>query len=225
MSDHHDAQDYTANGPTAVGFQTGGDGTGIANGVVAGGTESGVHGIGLGDPGSSAMTYGVLGESKTGYGVKGYSENLAGVLGISHNEPGVKGSGNAVGVEGDGKTGVFGHGDTGVKGDGKVGAGVNGHSESGAGVHGSSDRDRGGIFESQGLVGQVRLIPCEQVSQVPQLPKSGKVGDFFLIRHKGTVEGRERFDFCSLWLCVPENFSRDDSAQWQEIMLGNVRSA
>ena len=33
MADHDDAQDYTANGPTDIGFRT--DGTGIEKGVVA----------------------------------------------------------------------------------------------------------------------------------------------------------------------------------------------
>ena len=82
MTDHHDAQDYTANGPTNVGFKTGGDGTGIANGVVAEGNVFGVHGIGLGTEGSSAETVGVFGESDSGYGVKGQSTgNFSGVLG------------------------------------------------------------------------------------------------------------------------------------------------
>ena len=66
MTDHHDAQDYTANGPTNVGFKTGGDGTGIANGVVAEGNVFGVHGIGLGTEGSSAETVGVFGEFRLG---------------------------------------------------------------------------------------------------------------------------------------------------------------
>lgn len=222
MSDHHDAQDYTANGPTSVGFKTGGDGTGIVNGVVAEGTEYGVCGRGLGTYGSSAETAGVFGESITGYGVKGVSTNFPGVLGISRFSPGVKGDGNDVGVEGNGKTGVLGHGNTGVRGKGEGGYGVDGHSDNDAGIHGSSDRGRGGIFESRGLVAQARLIPSVEETEVPQLPKSGKVGDLFLVRNRGTREGKERFDNCSLWLCIPENFSRDDSSQWQEVMLGQI---
>ncbi len=68
MADHDDAQDYTANGPTDIGFRTGGDGTGIVNGVVAAGTQIGVHGIGVGESGHSAETVGVVGESKIGIG-------------------------------------------------------------------------------------------------------------------------------------------------------------
>lgn len=52
MADHENAQDYTANGPTNVGFRTGGDGTGIRNGVVAAGTEIGARGIGRDAPGT-----------------------------------------------------------------------------------------------------------------------------------------------------------------------------
>jgi hypothetical protein len=50
-TDHHNAQDYLVNGPTNAGFKTGGNGTGIANGVVAEGNVFGVYGIGLGTVG------------------------------------------------------------------------------------------------------------------------------------------------------------------------------
>jgi hypothetical protein len=60
MADHHDAQDYTANGPTGIGFRTGGENTGIANGVVATGTEIGAHGIGAGIGGRISLVPGLL---------------------------------------------------------------------------------------------------------------------------------------------------------------------
>ena len=223
MPDHHDAQDYTANGPTAVGFKTGGDGTGIANGVVAEGTEYGVHGKGLGTEGASTETTGVFGESIPGYGVKGISTNFPGVFGRSDHDAGVQGVGTDVGVRGEGKTGVFGRGEnTGVQGNCENGIGVDGHSTKGAGLHGSSNQGRGGVFESRGLFAQARLIPCVQSTEEPQLSKNGQVGDLFLIRHNGTRGGKERFDRCTLWLCVPENPSRDESSQWQEVMLGGI---
>jgi hypothetical protein len=196
-----------------------GDGTGIVNGVVAEGTEYGVRGRGLGKS-STAETAGVLGESTVGYGVRGESTTSNGVRGTSTFAAGVSGSGTDVGVEGAGTTGVVGRGETGVQGNGSVGFGVDGHSKTSAGVHGSSDRDRGGVFESK-EVAQVRLVPRAQETQEPQLSRNGKVGDLFLIRHNGT-RGGQRFDSCSLWLCVPENPSQDDSSQWQQVMLGPI---
>jgi hypothetical protein len=101
MPDHEDAQDYTANGPTNAGFKT--NGTGIANGVVAGGNKYGVHGIGLGTEGSSAETAGVYGESGLGIGVHGWSNNREGVFGRSQSP-------TAAGVSGAGNLGVYGYG-------------------------------------------------------------------------------------------------------------------
>ena len=53
MSDHHDAQDYRANGPAQIGFRTratrivvGGDFKGTISGVHGTGTETGVIGNG-----------------------------------------------------------------------------------------------------------------------------------------------------------------------------------
>jgi hypothetical protein len=94
----HDAQDYTANGPTNIGFRTGGDNTGIKNGVVAAGINIGVHGIGVGEPETTLLATGVFGESARGYGVRGKSVQI-GVLGESDKETGVRGVGKW-GVEG-----------------------------------------------------------------------------------------------------------------------------
>src|SRR5262245_14941397 len=73
MADHHDAQDYKANGPTDIAFRTGGDDTGIARGVVAHGTVVGVTGIGTGTPGAFVDVLGVYGEGRGGVGVYGRS--------------------------------------------------------------------------------------------------------------------------------------------------------
>lgn len=106
MSDHQDAQDYTANGPTNAGFRT--NGANIVNGVVASGTQYGVHGIGVGGSGASE-TVGVVGESESGSGVRGFgspgvegsSEDYFGVQGTSTNSRGVQGSGLSAGVYGE----------------------------------------------------------------------------------------------------------------------------
>jgi hypothetical protein len=149
-----DAQDYTANGPTDIGFRTGGDGTAIDNGVVVSGKIFGVHGIGLGQPGSSFQTCGVVGESTDGIGVKGQCQNGGnpGVQGTSHSGNGVEGFGGAQGVQGLGPVGVRGEGDvTGVVGDGKRnGIGVSGTSVLSFGVKGESTANDGIIGLSRG---------------------------------------------------------------------------
>jgi hypothetical protein len=132
MADHDDAQDYTANGPTDIGFRTGGDGTGIANGVVATGTQIGVRGICVGG-GQGSDFCGVVGESTEGIGVRGKSTNQAGVIGITDLHVGVQGF---AGKSGDGVQGVA---DSGV--------GVRGSSSSNDGIVGSSGGDRrSGVF-------------------------------------------------------------------------------
>ena len=134
MSDHDDAQDYTANGPTDVGFRTGGDGTGIAKGVLAQGTVVGVHGIGSGPANSIAEVSGVLGESKTGTGVKGRSFRGIGVVGVTDDPDSSAISGLAQG--GDGVTGFS-----------LTGAGVRGSSNQNDGVVGTCQIDRkSGVF-------------------------------------------------------------------------------
>jgi hypothetical protein len=199
MSDHEDAQDYTANGPTDVGFRTGGDGTGITNGVVATGTEIGVHGTGVGTGTSSVEVIGVLGDSTAGVGVKGIATGQQGVLGFSDTAEGVQGSsGSGTGVSGDSRSGV------GVRGsssgdDGIVGTtsanqksgvfgentdttqvtfGVSGRSQSplGAGVSGFSEVGYGGYF--RGTRAPLRLQPATTVGP----PKSGnhQAGEFFV---------------------------------------------
>jgi hypothetical protein len=144
-TDAHDAQDYTANGPTDIGFRTGGDGKGITNGVVAIGTECGVFGHskdgigvkGVADEGND----GVFGSSHTGRGVEGSSHFGIGVNGESTEDNGVVGSSSH-----ENKSGVFGfHRDSagivfGVSGnaESRDGAGVNGFSNQGVGVRGFS---------------------------------------------------------------------------------------
>ena len=106
--------DYTATGPTDIGFRT--DGTRIENGVVAFGNQIGVKGISVGGE-KGPFFCGVFGESHDGIGVQGKSENMAGVIGISGGADGVKGFG------------------------GKQGSGVNGFCDPGVGVRGESIKD------------------------------------------------------------------------------------
>ena len=194
MADHHDAQDYTANGPTGVGFRTGGDGTGIKNGVVASGTEIGVHGIARPAPGDSfGRPMGVLGEGSPGVfgrGVDvGASEPPVGVIGEGH--VGVRGTGasGGAGVEGlSGATGVRGFGEfvgvrgesphgTSVVGDSDTGIGVEGHSGKGLGIHGRSDEAYGGVFTSN--FAQIRLEPAATPLGPPRTG-SHRSGEFFV---------------------------------------------
>ena len=158
-TDAHNAQDYTANGPTDIGFRTGGDGKGITNGVVAIGTQCGVHGEGGPIVGSAAVPVGVFGHSKDGVGVRGVADRGgAAVEGFASGGPGVNASsisGNGLkgdSTENDGvvgtssgerKSGVFGD-HTRTKG---PASGVTGRCESpqGAGVFGFSDSGGNGV--------------------------------------------------------------------------------
>lgn len=217
MADHHDAQDYTANGPTDVAFRTGGNDTGITKGVVVRGLEIGVDGTGLGIEGSSRRPYGIRGTATPGTGVAGYGQI------------GVEGNGDYIGVQGVGdNSGVFGDSSKpdgiGVEGNSPTGVGVYGRSEEGTAVLGRSKFGRGGLFESE-RVAQVRLVPDRQATLTPQLPKEGQVGDLKMIRNTvevNDVEGTRVEDRCSLWLCIPKPGEPDSdiSDQWQEVRLG-----
>jgi hypothetical protein len=146
------SRNFTADGPTTVGFATGGDGTAIDNGVVVSGKQCGVSGKGLGGTNTIGDICGVLGESSVGFGVKGLSQgSFAAVRGEGRNAIGVEGtSGPSIGVRGEstGDDGIVGisRGDrkSGVFGDsqmGKGGSGVTGRTASpeGFGVFGFSD--------------------------------------------------------------------------------------
>jgi len=192
MADHDEAQDYKANGPTDVGFRTGGDGTGITNGVVATGIEIGVSGTSLGTPNSNKLSVGVIGKGET-FGVQGISQNGDGVFGSSDKFSGVKGTGGdfgagvagfgtLVGVSGEGEvTGVKGNsnGDgAGVMGDSGKGVGVDGHSGRGPGVRGRSDSGYGGVFT--GNFAQIRLEPSADLKFGPPTTGAHLSGEFFV---------------------------------------------
>ncbi|HEY9106994.1 MAG TPA: hypothetical protein VIN58_09975 [Roseateles sp.] len=195
MSDHHDAQDYTANGPSNVGFRTGG--ANIEVGVQATGHETGVHGVGVGHDGLTDFAVaGVRGESNAGYGVIGQATVSAfpGVQGNSESYVGVIGeSRQDAGVEGHGLVGVVGRGDAslapedseredigvGVYGTSEEGKGVFGKVGSGIGVHGVSSKGEGVVGESTigvGVVGRSNqdrggTFGSERQAQIRLLPR------------------------------------------------------
>jgi hypothetical protein len=155
MSDSEDAKDYTANGPTDAGFRTGGDGTGIKNGVFVAGKEIGVSGTSLGT-GDGSFFAGLAGEGPA-FGVHGHSQNGIGVFGRSEAANGVEGhciGTLGIGVKGFGFVAVEGESTngTGVKGfDRQTGTGVEGNSDSGLGVRGTSSSGDGVVGSSVGL--------------------------------------------------------------------------
>lgn len=175
MTDHHDAQDYTANGPTDVGFRT--VGPNFTKGVEVFGTAVGVHGIGTGTEDSSAVSTGIVGEGGE-FGVRGFSTNATGVYGHSDKGTGVQGQGvtgikgvsidvGIMGVSGESLNGVGVDGVSknwsGVHGKSTIATGVFGESESGWGVHGLSTASYGGVFQSN--FAQIRLVPASSVGQ------------------------------------------------------------
>jgi hypothetical protein len=192
----HEAKDYQANGPTDIGFRT--HGTQIENGVVASGTKLGVHGIGVGDEGTTAIADGVRGEShaggsgvvgigpeagvrgeseKGGDGVRGFSEEGVGVRGESNTNDGVVGTSR--GQRGEGTSGVFGFNTRrtgaafGVRGESESpdGAGIRGFSKEGVGVKGESNTN-------DGVVGVTRSSNAPDGAGIRGISASGYGGHF-----------------------------------------------
>jgi hypothetical protein len=241
MSDHHDAQDYKANGPTNIGFRTGGDGTGIDTGADLRGVNTGVRARG-GDRGVEAEsnTCGVsglgdwagvfgTGTYEEGAGVVGLGKKRAtGVYGISSTFPGEdqRRTADNIGVEGisDGAagTGVVGRSVAQLKIEPlfipKVadpegsGIGVLGTSGSGPGVMGVSHKHRGGVFQSDGPA-QVRLVP--QKRRRP--PKTGLAGDLLAITFLGPrPRGGRAEQLTELWFCFQDG-TQQQSARWARV--------
>jgi hypothetical protein len=115
---------------------------------------------------------------------------------------------------------VFGSGPTGIRGSGRNGPGVNG----------LSDKDRGGVFESQ-RAAQARLVPKKVETKLPEgspvtptgidasalkkgivsLPKDGAAGDLMTLIDDG--------EDCTLWFCV-RGASASGPAHWAQVLLG-----
>jgi hypothetical protein len=153
MSDHDDAQDYTANGPSAFGFRTGG--ANISVGAELTGNDTGVHGVGekigvLGE-GQEAGVHGrgTLGpnpgfDGPAGVGVHGESQFNDGVVGTSggNSKSGVYGFNNGLGF------GVYGRCNS------VGGVGVQGSNTEGDGVVGISDAEgKSGVYGFNSLNG------------------------------------------------------------------------
>ncbi len=137
----------------------------------------------------------------------------AGVIGLAggHSKPPIAITGNV---------GVFGLGPTGVRGRGDPGPGVNG----------VSDKDRGGVFESE-RAAQARLVPQKVRTRLPEgspitptgiapaalengvvsLPKDGAAGDLMTLIDDGNL--------CTLWFCVRTGGSTGP-ARWAQVILG-----
>src|SRR5262249_44809589 len=154
MSDHEDAQDYTANGPGFFGFKTGGVNvaTGDANvdvGADLMGIQFGVRGVAtdLSGGGGPLFIAGVPGESKVGWGVRGICTGaVAGVQGEAGFGSGVKGESSlGWGVEGKGSIGVYGT----VSGAAVQAIKDNGGSLYNIGVYGLADDGPGVLGESK----------------------------------------------------------------------------
>ena len=199
---------YTALGPTTIGFQT--SGTNILMGVDAGGNNVGVAGRG---------PLGVLGDGVS-TGVQGKGRDF-GVIG--EGETGVEGKGTAEGVHGEGKIGVVGRGDTGIRGDGANGPGVSGRAvglnpgvdgrssggpgvaatgatgvyatgTDGAGVHAISNAKQAAFLQSIRMA-QLHLFPLEIPN--PTSLQRADAGDLL-----ATVGSDERgVRVASLWFC------------------------
>jgi hypothetical protein len=169
---------------------------------------------------------GVLGAAmRGGTGVIGASvENLGNPLGTFRSIPDpADGSGIGVlGTSGRG-TGVQGSSADGSGGDFSsiAGAGVIGKSEEGIGVHAVSNSGRGGVFQSGRNVAQINLVPLQQNTAEPELPKQGEIGDLLLIVNSVTVAQTVIQEKCSLWLCVPRPGRLSANAFWQEVQLGD----
>jgi len=217
MSDHEDAQDYTANGPSNFGFRTGG--ANIQVGVDAAGIDIGVRGVSAGQPDTTRPSdAGVVGESSGGgFGVRGSGTNVAGVFGESKDGPGVRGSSKSgTGVEGNGdKVGVFGETSS-----NDFGVGVLGESTAGIGVSGHSRKGRGGSFESEHGDAQLRLVPQEGKSKPP---KTGNAGDFLvvLLPLPRAADEPER-KAAQLWFCTQSSVENVQDASWAKVDLSQI---
>ena len=151
---------------------------------------AGVYGIGHG------CKFGVLGTAfgpSTKVGVVGASvfdtNDIANVNFPSDENVELKVGGDSIGVLGlsEKSAGVEGHS---VKGVGvlalsREGVGVFAKSEANVSLHALSDSNRAGVFESRGVVAQIKLVPLEQEGSRTELPKDGEVGDLLAIRNGG----------------------------------------
>ena len=178
---------------------------------------AGVHGVGrgckfgvLGTAMGNIATTGVVGASVT-------NTNNLNNLNVPSEEVELD-----VGGDGTGVLGMSGNG-PGVSGSSESGPGVSARSSANAGLRAISDSNRGGVFQSGHNVGQINLVPLEQETREPRLPKDGKVGDLLLIRNTVPLEpGSLPHDTCSLWLCVPTGGTVVAGiARWREIKLGD----
>jgi hypothetical protein len=145
-------------------------------------------------------------------------------LAVGGDKIGVHGlSGTGPGVEGHSVQGV------GVSALSREGVGVFARSEANVALHAVSDSKRAGVFESGGVVAQIKLVPLEQEGSRTELPKDGEVGDLIVIRNTVHPKPGEPISQlkpeCSLWLCVSRDLIDVGgtpvwTAVWKEVQLG-----
>jgi hypothetical protein len=164
-------------------------------------------------------------EEAAGIGVIGVSvKNLGNPLETFSSVP-TPADGSGVGVLGTSGTGTGVRGASGEGSGGKFssegGPGVVAESDSGTGLEARSGFDRAAVFQSGTNVAQINLVPHEQKTREPELPKEGRIGDLLLIRNIVSLGHGIFHDRCSLWLCVPGSGVLSANAFWQEIQLGS----
>jgi hypothetical protein len=196
---------FTAKGPTDIGFETSGDITNFHFGGQLVGTKAGVQGV-CTNPGSvgQATPAGVQG-CGAGPGVAGvYGIALPGENGLINPGPGVWGQGG-------GGNPLIPPPPGSVNGDG-------------VGVYGVAGSAEGGVFSSESGA-QLRLVP----SSVPMdednpLMQTGQVGDLYLYTEATEVGTTGTYHFNTiLWLCVSPAWQHEgDPAVWAQVQLGDT---
>jgi hypothetical protein len=198
MTDHEEAQDFTALGPTSVGFRT--RGARIQKGVDVIGTAVGVAGQG-GTP--DVRGIGVSGFAH-GIGVQGIGVDGVGVQGISRGESGA----DCIGVTGSSQA--------------EDGIGVSASGTIGIRASGSS---YGGTFSSMDGA-QIHLKPAGVSVEEP--PRTGRAGDLFVLRARATPDELDRFGevedryLAQLWFCLRDNVG-ENPAVWGKVSFSEFR--
>jgi len=199
MSDHEEAQDFTALGPTAAGFRT--RGARIQKGVDVIGTEVGVAGQG-----------GTL--DVRGIGVSGFAHGI-GVRGISVDGTGVEGS----------SRGEAGADCIGVTGSSQAEDGIGVAASGSIGIRAFGDAV-GGTFSTSNRGVQIHLQPTDVTVEDP--PSEGRPGDLFVLRARATPDEVDRFGevedryLAQLWFCLRGNIGKRP-AVWGRVDFSEFR--
>ena len=179
MADHEEAQDYTALGPTTVGFRT--HGARIQKGVDVVGTVIGVDATG---GTSDAPGTGVRGLGHH-VGVEGIGVDGVGVSGISRGDSGA----DCIGVRASSQA-----------------EGGIGDSASAPAIGIRASGERGGVFSAPIDGAPINLVPAPRPAQEP--PRTGRPGDLYVLRALPNPDEGGRFPdaedqhLAQLWFCL-----------------------